>query len=678
MKKIRLFAFCAAAAVFTACEVSEQFEPAFPGAVPPGETIELSDASEVFVFTSDPNDSDVMTRTEHDGSKILWSAGDKIRMGLTVNDVWQGSGGDASSYSQAKLFASQGLASGGQTAAFTVPTSFSSGNGTYKFYTVYPAAACGENGFSANDVLTVNIPSEQTPSSASFDPAADLMAGHSIRDYSSKPTDAIPLMWERLVAHGEITLKNLQGLTTGETVKSVTLTAQSGAQLTGSYSVNLKTATVTGAVNASNSVTVSGDNLSFDGSNLTFWIGILPVEVTSLKVELETSAATYTREISSCQKIFAGNTHNKLGVNMANVTRVEKAYVLVESAPSDWSGDYVIARTATTGATAGTTYAMGGKSGSGNYSTTQTVAVNEKAISLAEGTPLNVKIEKSANGYTLKFGDSYLGYTATTSNSLYYSSRVEGKAYEWTIELVDGNLVTITNVNITDRQIRLNSSQKDRYACYSSSSTMWLPSLYRLSGGASGGDTPPDPQPEATATVTTASAGDIVQTSATLNGSFSDATGTISEVGFYWGTTNNPTTKVVAAGTTSPFCYSLGGLTANTTYYFQAYVKEYNAATASVEERTGAVVSFTTEAGQQSGGDYELVTATQSDWSGAYVLANSDANMMLNGVTTIGTVTAVTITNNKIAYSAGNPYEITIAKSGNYYTLHLTGVGYLG
>ena len=28
---------------------------------------------------------------------------------------------------------------------------------------------------------------------------------------------------------------------------------------------------------------------------------------------------------------------------MANVTRVEKAYVLVESAPSDWSGDYVIA-----------------------------------------------------------------------------------------------------------------------------------------------------------------------------------------------------------------------------------------------------------------------------------------------------------------------------------------------
>ena len=221
MKKIRLFAFCAAAAVFTACEVSEQFEPALPGAVPPGETIELSDASEVFVFTSDPNDSDVMTRTEHDGSKISWSTGDKIRMGLTVNDVWQGSGGGASSYSQAKLFASQGLAFGGQTAAFTVPTSFSlTGTGPYKFYTVYPASACGENGFSANDVLTMNIPAEQTPSASSFDPAADLMVGASVKTYTSKPTDAIPLMWERLVAHGEITLKNLQGLTTGETVKS--------------------------------------------------------------------------------------------------------------------------------------------------------------------------------------------------------------------------------------------------------------------------------------------------------------------------------------------------------------------------------------------------------------------------------------------------------------------------
>jgi endonuclease G len=679
MKKIRLFAFCAAAAVFTACEVSEQFEPAFPGAVPPGETIELSDASEVFVFTSDPNDSDVMTRTEHDGSKIIWSTGDKIRMGLTVNDVWQGSGGNASSYSQAKLFASQGLASGGQTAAFTVPTSFSSTNpGTYKFYTIYPAAACGENGFSANDVLTVNIPAEQTPSASSFDPAADLMVGSSVKTYTSKPADSIPLMWERLVAHGEITLKNLQGLTTGETVKSVTLTAQSGAQLTGSYSVNLKTATVTGAVNASNSVTVSGDNLSFDGSNLTVWIGILPVTLTSLKVELETSAATYTREISSCQKIFAGNTHNKLGINMANVARKKNGYVKVTQSQTDWSGQYVL------GFDNGTVRKMltGISNTSTKYGLATDVTITDNTIAYEDGHPYEITIAKSGSYYTMSFGGKYLSWNSGNSLILADSPTDYSNGGKWTISY--SGTLTISNANTSQRLLQYNTGSP-RFACYTSAQE--APSLYKLTGS-SGGDTPPDPQPEATATVTTAAAGDIVQTSATLNGSFSGATGTISEVGFYWGTTNNPATKVVANGTTSPFSYSLSGLTAGTKYYFKAYVKEYNAATASVEERTGSVQSFTTEAEQQSGGDYELVTASQSDWSGAYVLGYLDSStsaILLIGTsntsTNYGTVNnnnPTSVNNGVIAASAGSPYEITIAKSGNYYTLYLTGVGYLG
>ena len=679
MKKIRLFVFCAAAAVFTACEVSERFEPAFPGAVSPDETIELSDASEVFVFTSDPDDSDLMTRTEHDGSKIIWSAGDQIRMGMTINDVWQGTNGNASSYAQAKMYASQGLTSGGPTAAFTVPTNFlSTGSGTYKFYTIYPAAACSESGFSATDVVTVNIPSEQTPAAASFDPAADLLVGASVKTYSSKPTESIPLMWERLVAHGEITLKNLQGLTSGETVESVTLTAQSGAGLTGSYRVNLKTATVTGAVSASNSVTVSGDNLAFNGSNLTFWIGILPATVTSLTVELETSAATYTREISSCNVPFAGNAHNKLGINMARVTRMVKGYKLVTSGTTDWTGDYVLART-----NEGTTYAMAGKNGNNNYSSVSTVTVTNDIISLAQGSPLNIRIDKSTNGYTIKFGQLYLGYTSTSlsgSNYLYYSSTFTAEKYEWTISLLDGNYVEIKNVYNTSRTLRLNSNQKDRFACYNDS--QWYPNLYRL-GQASGGETPPDPQPEATATVTTSAAGSIAQTTATLNGSYSGATGTISEVGFYWGTSSTPSTKVISSGTATPFTYSLSTLTAGTTYYFQAYVKEYNASTSSVEERKGSVQSFTTEAEQQTGGDYELVTASQSDWSGAYVLGyleSSTSAILLTGVSSsnIGSISSsITVSSNKIAYSAGNQYEITIAKSGNYYTIALGGQ-YLG
>ena len=61
--------------------------------------------------------------------------------------------------------------------------------------------------------------------------------------------------------------------------------------------------------------------------------------------------------------------------------------------------------------------------------------------------------------------------------------------------------------------------------------------------------------------------------SATLNGAYNANGTTITEVGFYWGTTNNPTTKVtVASSTATPFAYNLTGLQPGT-YYFKAYAK---------------------------------------------------------------------------------------------------------
>ena len=77
---------------------------------------------------------------------------------------------------------------------------------------------------------------------------------------------------------------------------------------------------------------------------------------------------------------------------------------------------------------------------------------------------------------------------------------------------------------------------------------------------------------------------------ATLQGSYSGETGAITEVGFYYGTTNNPSTKVAAEGTSSSFSKALTGLNSNTTYYYKAYVIEGG------EERLGDVTSFRTKA----------------------------------------------------------------------------------
>lgn len=690
MKRFHFISLFAAASVIAACEVAEPLE--VEQRLFPQNLVELEEPElQTFVFSSAEEDD--ATKTVHTEGTIHWSAGDQIRMGYTVNGTWQGAAGNATGNSPAMLYPSDPLSSGGAAAYFTVPGYFpATGTGEYHFYTVYPASAVAEN-FSSAPETTVTIPTEQTPAAGSFDPAADLMVGYSVRTYDSKPTEAIPLMWERKVAHGEITLKNLtqmNGFSTSETIQRVTLTAQDGAALTGAYSLNLVSRDLTAleaASEASNIVSVSGDGLDYAIGNLTFWIGILPVTVTDLTITLETDLATYTRSFTGITREFLVNTHNKLGINMAAATRTAKAYYLVESAPEDWSGDYVIARTAPTGTTEGTTYAMGGQNGTSNFSSVQTVTVTDNAISLAEGSPLNVKIEKSTNGYTLKFGNKYLGYTASTSNSLYYSTTIEANKYEWTIELDEDNLVAISNVNKTDRQLRLNSSQKDRYACYASTSPMWKPSLYRLSGGPSGGDTPPTPDPEATATVTTIGAENITQSTATLNGSFSGNTGAISEVGFFWGTSQNNLdhTKLVADVTSpSEFHVDLSGLDPGTVYYYQAYVKEENAASQQIDVRSGEIKSFTTG----TSGNYVLVESDPGDWSGTYVLgymssSSATTATLLAGISTTSTPYGtlqenVAVSGGEIAYSAGQNFELTIAKTtGDNYSISLGGI-YLG
>ena len=84
---------------------------------------------------------------------------------------------------------------------------------------------------------------------------------------------------------------------------------------------------------------------------------------------------------------------------------------------------------------------------------------------------------------------------------------------------------------------------------------------------------------------------------ATLQGSYSGETGTISETGFYYGTSSgNLPNKVVATGTSSPFSKAVTGLSASTTYYYKAYVLEYSEAAGEDVYRYGEESSFTTSA----------------------------------------------------------------------------------
>ena len=169
------------------------------------------------------------------------------------------------------------------------------------------------------------IPSEQKALGSTFDPSADLMVGQASATYNSLPSEEITLKWHRIVAHGDIILKDIAGLTPGETPLSVTLEANRA--LTGTVPVDITNGGTGSSSNSSTSATIDVSSLSFNGSNIEFWVSILPGKISSLNVTLVTDKATYEREISGLNLEFLRNKHNLLTIDMSTAARTaKKAY----------------------------------------------------------------------------------------------------------------------------------------------------------------------------------------------------------------------------------------------------------------------------------------------------------------------------------------------------------------
>ena len=329
MKKIFIpFVIAATTLSFAACQ-KEASSPAIED-----ELVSLN-------FTS----ANPTTKTVADAvnKTILWEKGDKISIAYTVADKWQNASGDATTNNPAKIYVSNGLAAGGETAVFNISGDFNStATGVHQFYSVYPSSCVKSNNIKYAPSVTMTIPDIQTPAENSFDAAADLMIGKATKTYNSLSdarADAIPLLWQRIVSHADITLKGLQGLTENEVITTIVLTADADAKLVGERTVNIQTGdiSVPTTITDANILTINGTNLKVNNNNVEFWAAVMPATVKSLNIVVETNKATYTRNIESCNIVFKQNARKGLNVDMSSVERVEKSVGLALPFVDDFS-----------------------------------------------------------------------------------------------------------------------------------------------------------------------------------------------------------------------------------------------------------------------------------------------------------------------------------------------------
>ena len=582
-------------------------------------------------FTSTKPILEDETKTAWNGSSIQWSKGDAIRVAYTCEGVWQNAAGtatagEASGSKTAKMYQSTSLSADAETAQFSVPGDFKgTAEGSYVFYGAYPASACTDGtDFKHAPSLTVTIPETQTPVAESFDSAADFMLGKSASTYTGIPTEAVSMSWDRMVAHAQLTFKNLNGFTAGETISKVELTADSDADMVGKHFIDLDTKNVTKpSSTVANALTVNGKNISVDETG-TFvaWASFLPCTVKSLTVVVTTNKATYTREIASCELVFKKNARNVLGIKMDEAVRAEL------TPQPDYSGEWLIVGKNETNYYAAKKWVSGDNNLKG-----LSIEYDGSSVTNVDGIEdckmVFTKIETGtyAGMYTIEDASS----TETTKSYLYAAS--SSKNYLKVHSTLDANSYwTITaNEDGSYRIIAEKSSNKNLMRFNYSSATSILFSCYEDKSGTTGTNVlliPYSAIAEDTRTPLTTPS--VSAANSTTPNSIDVTWDAVKNAGSYVVTatpaTGNAVSETVnAVENTTTYRHTFSGLAYKTKYTISVVAKPSNT-TLHLDSAAGEAEPVTTGANPSTGGE--------TDWSKTYTsnVAISGAKVIIGSV----------------------------------------------
>lgn len=455
MKSLVLFA--AAAMALTSCE-NEMMN----------EGIESNEAY-TLTFTADAPESRTSVSIEGETASFKWSKGDKIGFYYVASDVDYKKKGN----SNAATIDENGKAT--FTGTFT-PTE---GATDYHIAAFYPGNSWVSSSHAAENPFNnvkVKIPSAQTLTEGTFDPAADLMMSKPLMNQTFTNGKAYSLEFGRLAAIGRM---NLKGLTAGETITSVKVEF-TDFNMAGEVTLDMENQTFEfGTANTTNAITLTGTLTAAAETPVFFtcfpnnYNGDYVVTVTT---ESATTTTIYTKE-GTISKAIEFTSGNVMGFNV-NLATADKQVVgklieldstkryLFKEATEMKDGWYAIVANgvAATGIA------------SGNYGYLKVVEPITVGANISLPVASAFGFKTTEGGYTMQqYDGKYLYKSGDYDNFNINATCPSDGSQVWSVAIADGK-ATIKN-NSVSKTISYDS-EYNSFGSYATATV--LPTLYEL------------------------------------------------------------------------------------------------------------------------------------------------------------------------------------------------------
>ena len=393
MRKIQFFAFSAAAALTLSMTTSCQKE------------LEQAPASSSETFTvcftlSEPDTKTAMGETV--GGKItnVWSDDDGDRMTFYQN-------GTAST--KVEISSSDNFKHASFTATFPSATA-----GSYKYKALLAAKKVGD--------LPV-VPAEQHPTDKSFDPNANVLVGLETEGFTEQQS-SVNLVYKHAAAISRVCFTGIPNDLTIYGVQINAANAIAGAAKSVDYTDGI--VDFSDASEKTISLIYDVAPSSSDGKFDAYFVAIPGTDVQINDIKLFTDKGTFVKNNSKSSKTdFNANKLKSVNVNSPSLVSSEKCYVKVTSAPTDWSGTYLIVDESARKAfdEKASSYASNVTISDGKIAWSETVAKYEVTVSPSSVSGMYEL--KTVNGkymYSFNNGSTTLNDNNTQNGNTYYNS----------------------------------------------------------------------------------------------------------------------------------------------------------------------------------------------------------------------------------------------------------------